>query len=389
MAKGARGRGRQQVRFRILCAIFAVAAISLLYAAYEAYVWNPSLESEKRPVTGIADVPYSSCAVFGFPDAESFAVAKAKDPSTADELGRLPQDPPGCIDKLRRWMRSEPPAQINVYGRADRRQLSAEARKRVVSNEMLAHKRATAVASWITGVEELSSAAKDGKSSGDPDPLTELLVARTHVDVAGIRYASSKNGQPLELDRSVDIEAFWPRQLPINSAVPATSSVENRRALVGLRLNDEGMDPDVAVAVLALFVALSAYLATVGFFMRQRVSELRKQIRDVKIAVAEAELKNEKAIPERQTMMTKLKEGEVVTETHLKLLPIADVPMIVAALLLALHLFYFISTAWLRVSIVFATFAAMVLVMQHAAVWGKTVWRIFNPEPETSGSTIP
>ena len=362
------------VRFRVLLVFIAGSAISLGWAVHAAWVWNPAAEAEKRPVTGIADVPYSTCVVFGIPDAEAFADPKArKDPSTADELARLQQDPPGCVDRLTRWIRTDAPAQINVYGRADRRQLSRAARARVVSNESLAHARAKAVAEWIAGV------TSPGGTRSVTSPVDrELIVARTHIDVAGVRYANAKDAGLLEQDRSVDIEAFWPRQLPINSG-PTVSPVTNRFAAVGLRLNPEGMDPGVALAVLSLFVALSAYLATVGFFMRERASELKKRIGDVRVAIAYATKQdNSEALKENKAIEVDLNDKKLETETHLKLLPIADLPMIFAALFLALHLFFFLSTAWLRASVVLATYAGLILVMLHAGVWFKTLKRLFE-----------
>jgi uncharacterized membrane protein (DUF106 family) len=279
-------------------------------------------------------------------------------------------------------MSVDPPALINVHGRADRRPLSSKAREKHVSNEALAHKRATSVANWIAGVTP-GSGSKDAPPSKEENARTQLLMARTHVDVAGVRYSNSRNPQALEQDRSVDIEAFWPRQLPINSPAPAEAA-GTRLASVGLRLNSEGMDPAVALAVLSLFVALSAYLATVGFFMRERVSELKKRISEVKIAAVSAQ---GVAKDEYANMLRKLERRRDTTQTRLNLLPIADLPMIFAALLLALHLFFFLSTAWLRVSIVLATFAAMILVMQHAGVWWKTGFHVFNPKADDEGGS--
>ena len=357
-----------KVRWWILAGLLAVTASFLLLAVYRAAT-TPVNELRERRITGIADVPYSTCLVFGFPDAEALGTGKAAtDPSTATELARLQQDPPGCVDKLKHWLTSEPPSQINVYGRADRRRLSDAARAKVISNDRLAQLRAESVARWLAANDQTDTGATGNQRRID----SALIGARTHTGVSGVRYIT-REAQFLEIDRSVEIEAFWPRQeapavLPSPTPKPGIDSV-------GRRLNDGAMDPSVALAVLSLFVALSAYLATVGFFMRQRASELQKQIDELAIEITH---RVSAETPMKKDIMDRLSGKKVETELHLALLPIADLPMIFAALFLSLHLFFFLPVATVRISIVLATFAAMMLIMQHAGVWYDTVKRHFT-----------
>jgi hypothetical protein len=382
-----------------LALILVLAAIALAVAIDRAARWNPAPTNSHE--AGIADMPASTCIVFDFPDAEAYATDPAlKLPPPQEQLEKLPQDPAGCIEQLQRWIGAAMPHQLTINGRADRRPLKPATQKRVISNEMLAFRRAQSVAQWIVGA---------AKSS---DPKRDDLSPRTLVGVSGLRYGK-ETGDPqlFEQDRSVEVRSYWATapahanttssaSTPVIAAPAQTNSSDAGKAeptspvlsLVGVKINDEAMEPAVSLTVLSLFVALSAYLATVGFFLRQRVFDLDNEVEEIKIKLADPALKapasQEKAKPGEEhieatrasytELETRHNKGITKTKRALRLLPIADLPMIMAALLLGLHLFFFLSTGWLRASIVFATFSAFVLVMQHGAQWFVTIRHVYK-----------
>ncbi len=357
---------RWRRRKPILLALFVIW-VGLLLRAVTSAATMPQLTpppTPEAPVRGIADVPSSTCVVYGFPDAESFLPASVNDQeSQRRKLERLPQDPSGCIVQLLRWLKAAHLHQLVISGRADRRPLTVDAQGRVVSNESLALDRARAVFAWVADRAKADGAAVS-------------LDARTLIQVSGVRYASkATNAMLLEQDRSVEIRGFWDRALPRDSAqarIPEAGST----ATLGVSLNRDAFDPDVSIAVLSLFVALSAYLATVGYFIRQRAFELQSALHT---------FRSERLVnPNSFQRTARRRLGKMLgrryrqTQTYLMLLQIADMPMILAAFSMTMHVFFLQPASWLRVGMVFAAFSVLIMIGQHAGQWIGTMLRLFR-----------
>ena len=169
------------------------------------------------------------------------------------------------------------------------------------------------------------------------------LSTRMILQSSGPRYAGDEtNLRLLARDRSVEIRAYW-------DGPPATNSKPHpppsERA--GWALNDQSLEPDVSVGLLALIVALSAYLATIGIFLRERAIKFKADIDCIQAAnPAHKKLED-------------LRKSKLTTDIYLYLLMVADLPMIVAAFLLFLHVFYFFSPRLLNTTIRLLTLAGI------------------------------
>ena len=136
----------------------------------------------------------------------------------------------------------------------------------------------------------------------------------------------------MERDRSVEIRAYWesPQVQESSSASGTLFNVDHELALLGV------------------IIALSTYLAAVGFFVRQRISELAK--------TAPATCK--------------------IAKKKLRLLVLADLPLILSGLLLFMHVYY----SWysLRSSMQLLAMGALTLILYHSSQWwksGESWWR--------------
>lgn len=253
----------------------------------------------------------------------------------------MPQDPPGCVDQFIAWVAKSPPRQLIVTGRTDKRELTPAATRQYHNNASLAFQRAQAV------IDRLDRAA------GSNGRLKALSVPLT----AGPQHLAESADSVLRRDRSVEIRAYWQRP----SAAVQQPSRPNR---IGWALNDEALDSAVSLTVLSLLVALSAYLAAVGLFMRERAANLGSLIDelDQKKIAAETLPRLLELLSKQRDELWKRKNR---TETRRTLLGLLDFLMIVAALLIGLHLFYFLPPQFLRASVVLVTFSGFSLVLLH------------------------
>jgi hypothetical protein len=235
----------------------------------------------------------------------------------------LPNKPAGCLAKVATGLGKT--TQLILIGRHDRRELSSAAAGQYLSNASLALDRAEGLKGWL----ELQQGAK-----------SNAIVLSTGPHQSG----------DLAEDRSVEIRA---------------ESIRRET------LNTEYLEADVSIALLGLMVALSAYLATVGLFLRDRGGKLSE-------AIAPTEHRK-KVLKERselnQAEKDELKELNALADRHArntlyrKLLILPDAPMILAAFLLFLHVFYFCPQATLNASILLFEMAAITFVIFHMFQW--------------------
>jgi len=255
------------------------------------------------PVTEKPVVHSPYCLVYAFPEPSSLDRA----PDLLKEL-KLPDEPPGCLRDMASYIREA--TQVTLLGRTDRRELSPEAGRQYRSNDVLALER-----------------AKDMQARLSPTMGALLLTA-------GPRYLGSKiDARLLERDRSVEIRASWNSSPNVAEALPKSGP-----------LNTTSMEADVSMALLALMVALSAYLVTVGIFLADRVEKLENHSR------------------------TALKAKKIKLQRRLLIL--ADTPTVVAAFLLSLHIFAFYpSVTLVPASILLFRMAVVTLILFHMSQW--------------------
>ncbi len=249
----------------------------------------------------VTQTPYFRCLYYRFPDAEVLP----------EHAQTMLEDPPGCMADFEDIVKQRPPDFILFTGRADRRELASAPARKYPSNEALAYQRAKSV-------KEQKAKAWKGRFS---------LMA------AGPAYF---NGPPdtrlLERDRSVEIRAYWqPPPAPESSSASGTL-----------------FNVDHELALLGVIIALSTYLAAVGFFVRQRITE-----------IAKTEPAND------------------IAKKKLRLLVLADLPLILAGLLLFMHVYY----SWdsLRSSMQLLAMGAVTLILYHSSQWwksGKSWWKV-------------
>jgi hypothetical protein len=130
----------------------------------------------------------------------------------------------------------------------------------------------------------------------------------------------------------------------------------------GFVLNEEVLKSGDALNLLAIIVALAAYVAAVGLFMRQRGGDLRDKIQELKSG-------QEQKSKQQQDRLNDLEDTRRKTRRAIQALALADVPIILAGLLMFLHLFYCGPSLFVTASIVLLTFAACILVTLHAIQW--------------------
>jgi hypothetical protein len=259
----------------------------------------------EAPVAEQPEVHSPYCLVYAFPEPSS----PDKAPDLLKDL-KLPDEPAGCLRDIASHISEA--TQVTLLGRTDRRELSPEAAREYRSNDALALQRAKDM--------EVLLAPKDG---------ADLLTA-------GPRYLAGKtDARLMERDRSVEIRAHW------NNS--SANAVESRPKAGGL-LNAASIGPDVSMALLALMVALSAYLVTVGIFLADRVEKL--------------EARNQTALKAKKIKLQR------------RLLVLADTPTVVAAFLLSLHVFAFYpSVTLVPASILLFRMSIVTLILFHMSQW--------------------
>jgi len=165
------------------------------------------------------------------------------------------------------------------------------------SNKTLAYRRAESVVNWLTSVD---SRLKD----------RAILLA------AGPEYLNRvADPRLLARDRSVYIRAEWE-----GDGEPAKGSVLGEA---------ETLNRADTLALVGAIVALSAYLAAVGLFLRDQMKKRHEVIADGKIG------QNDQEILE----LVHNDNGYMKTQRALRLLILADVPAILAALAFIRHVF--------------------------------------------------
>ena len=263
--------------------------------------------------------PSLPCLVYAFPEPSP----RGKEALQLEDLKSLPNKPAGCLAQVATELGKT--TQLILIGRHDRRELSSAAAGQYHSNASLALDRAESLKGWL----ELQQGAK-----------SNAIVLSTGPHQSG----------DLAEDRSVEIRA---------------------QSIRSETLNTEYLEADVSMALLALMVALSAYLATVGLFLRDRGGKLSEAITPTehrkKILKERSEL--------NQAEKDELKELNALADRHArntlyrKLLILPDAPMILAAFLLFLHVFCFYPRPMLDASILLFEMAAVTFVLFHMFQW--------------------
>ena len=263
-----------------------------------------SSQEVKKPEAKLRDNPYSSCLIYDFRPGDLQKLDSAK-------LESLPQEPPGCMSELRRWFELFNPEQLIVVGQTASSELSGKLSGETYYSR-LALARAAAVSKWL--------------ADGMPYLQSVLLTSGPRVLPSAHAYQHGRN-------RSVEIRAYW--------AIQARNESVSPRAFGHVKY--DMLKPPEMLAFLGLVVALSAYLAAVGVYLREQLAKPSSGPKD--------------------------DIRRITIKTRLSLLTIADMPMITAALLLGLHLFFGFPEWFVPGSVVLVGFSAVSLVLFHATEW--------------------
>lgn len=149
-------------------------------------------------------------------------------------------------------------------------------------------------------------------------------------------YQTPPAPETCELERSVEIRAYWR-----DAKAGAGGGPPKKQG--GLFSRGE-MEPDVAVSVLSLLVALSAYLAAVRLFLQERLGGAKDEGgRD---------------------------EGKI--RRRLRYVAMPDSLLIVAAVLLSAYVFFSPGPVLLRWGLGLAVAGGAVLVVFHGIEWSKS-----------------
>lgn len=259
------------------------------------------------------DAPYSSCLVYPFP----IGSAEIK----KDEIR---QSPPGCFDNLGRAVQRSEVRLLILSGRShshDRQKTSRDPNWRA--------------ALGVERARELLALL--------PKPAMKLEA----VLLASGPYHTPSTPETCELERSVEIRAYW-REAKASAGGGAPKKEG------GLFFRGE-MEPDVAVSVLSLLVALSAYLAAVRLFLQERLGGFKDQgARD---------------------------EGKI--RSKLRWLSAPDSLLIGAAVFLAGYVFFSPEPWLVRLAVGLALLGGGALVVLHAFEWIKS-WTKSSKGKETA-----
>jgi uncharacterized membrane protein (DUF106 family) len=131
------------------------------------------------------------------------------------------------------------------------------------------------------------------------------------------------------------------------------------------------MKPADLLTLLAIIIALSAYLATVRLFALDRLTKLKEGLENISNQLDEN--LEEREVGNLGKTKTRLEERITI---HLKLclLLFADVPMTVSAVLLGIYILYGKPACFLRTSVILFTIAGLVLLFNHVYAWIKSIY---------------
>jgi hypothetical protein len=292
----------------LVCAALALAAAFIAFAGTQAPVPAAATASSEPPMETF------TCQITAFPEGGHAVPA---------DSGRV-----GCIVDLIERLRRQMPERLLLTGHVDHRELRPGAVKVYGSNLSLATQRATAVKDWLSRELSQSTLRSTGQRFDFERIVTLMPSGALHIG-AGVTNADR------ESDRRVDIRVVWRAVAPPRDDPSPRPWWEK----VGRQLNTSALDSSSSLAFLAFLVALSAYLATVRLFLKQ------------------------------PTTTTSGATVSASKKLALVLITVADLPMILAALLLGLHIFAFAPPAFLRLSFLLFVFAGGTMVILHAREW--------------------
>ena len=322
----------------VLVMALGITSAALVYATWTLSQQEGSKQPSRRDRVDdrpVAAIPYSSCLVYSFPSGKSLL----------PDFATLPQDPPGCIQDLTLWLHTSNLRQLVLNGHSDRCERDPDPALSYDSNSTLAFRRAQEVLGWL----------EQGCGLCHKGPM---LQPRTVMISSGSRFAKPAiNPYLLARDRSVEFRAYWSEVAP-----PPEKAGGSCVSGGGFVLNEEVLKSGDALNLLAIIVALAAYVAAVGLFMRQRGGDLRDKIQELKSG-------QEQKSKQQQDRLNDLEDTRRKTRRAIQALALADVPIILAGLLMFLHLFYCGPSLFVTASIVLLTFAACILVTLHAIQW--------------------
>ncbi len=282
-------------------------------------VTQPSTDAGKASNGSLVGQP--PCRVTGFAEASH---------EVPDSAGSV-----RCVGDLVASLLKTPPMQLTIIGRVDNRELAKAARNVYGDNASLGLQRAAAVRDWL---ERSYARQRTGTAPAiDFDRLSTLLQGGALHVGPGVSNADR------EYDRQVEVRAIV--ETP---PAPATTPPIKTQTLsiAGLVLNTSVFDINTSLTMLAFLVALSAYLAGVRSSTKGQQSKF----------------------PGAKAL-------------SLILISVADLPMILAAVCLGLHIFvgpYLplkLSALLLVWALILFSFAALTMFLLHAREWAVSYMR--------------
>ena len=272
---------------------------------------------------------------------KSFAEGDHRAPTGG--LRSLEQEPrESAVDRIMEVLGREDLLFMAIVGHADARELRAQTAAVYGTNLTLAHLRAREASASL--LREYG--ARDSGQNRRPEISGRVLVLASGSD----HWGANRIAAELAEDRAVEIVAYSSPKAP---TVTATTSGTIGTASV---LNVANLEASVSLTFFTILVALSAYLASVRLVAIARLGEL-----------------NDPETDKPEVRAERIRAQRAKIKRNLRWLTVADIPMVLAALLLGLHVFYFWPAWTLHGSFYLFTFAGLALLASHGFAWWRSI----------------
>jgi len=309
---------------------FVLGAFAFVLAGLGAACWHPPIaagtqvtdtqQTAARATTGGA-TQVRRCRVTGFRDGGH----------------AVPTPVPECLKQIVDQTRAAIPLELRLVGGVDKREMRRQARRTYGDNLSLATQRALAVKDYLHGL------SWNGATSW------MALEPRIALFAAGAQSVGEAIAEDvLKADRRVEVMAIWAVEQPENAIADGAP----KQQPTGLIFNETFLDRQTSLALLAVLIALSAYLATIRIFLKQ----------------ADA--------------------PDHVKKFGLIMLTVGDLPMISSALLLGFHVIFRAPVWTAHWSLLLFVFAGIVLVILHAREWVQSAIKLWPRAAAPSANEV-
>ena len=374
---------------RLTAKHFVIGAAALLVAVVAVFVEPrvasaPGAAPPSPPSISVEFTGGMTCTVKVFDEAEHNVPGRGRD--------ALQPEPSACLDDVVSKLARGTDTLVIVTGRVDKRKMRLPRRRVYGDSLSLAYQRAIAVREALLD----RYASSPGNRSNREGLATRIIPLVGGANNVGIQVSNAR----LADDRSVDV-----RVLAASASVVENSNQEqpDDSSVTMFSTGDK-------LTLLTLIVALSAYLAAVRQMMTERKIKLgdekielrdaKIELGDKKIELAEKKERNplaraynedvdaritnlDQRIKDVDARMKGVDERIKRIELRFTLLLVGDAALILAALSLGLHIFYWSGEVALKFSVWLFTIAGVWLIASHFVEWIRTARQDRGSKPST------